>query len=258
MVDVLQLSVEAHTAFITLDNPPANTWTLASLQRLESMIREINGNREVTTLIIRSAREKFFSAGADLNVFNHQPPKEVEAMAAAFGKGFEALTDFSGLSIAAINGYAMGGGLEVALACDLLVAEKQAVMALPEASVGLLPCAGGTQNLTLRVGEGWAKRMILCGEKVDGAKAHAIGLVDVLVEEGESVNTAKTFAKKALRQSPDAVRACKQLIQLGREMPPRSALPMERELFMKLFEGNNQQEGVSAFLEKRQPVWDYD
>ncbi len=257
MANVLQLSVEAHTAFITMDNPPANTWTLASLQQLESMIREIHQNSKVTTLIICSASEKFFSAGADLNAFNHQPVKAVEAMATAFGKAFEALTDFSGLSIAAINGYAMGGGLEVALACDLLVAEKQAVMALPEASVGLLPCAGGTQNLTLRVGESWAKRIILCGEKVDGTRGHAIGLVDVMVEKGESVNTARTLAEQTLRQSPDAIRACKQLIQLGREISPRSALPTERELFMKLFEGKNQQEGVSSFLEKRQPVWDY-
>ncbi len=146
---------------------------------------------------------------------------------------------------------------KLALACDLRVAEKQAVLALPEASVGLLPCAGGTQNLTWLVGEGWAKRMILCGEQLRGEQALAIGLVDVLTETGESLDSAKQLAAKTTEQSPDALRACKRLIQMGRHMPIRSALGLEREMFVKLFSGENQQEGVSAFLEKRKPEWMY-
>ena len=96
-------------------------------------------------------------------------------VAEAFGKAFEALARFHGVSIAAINGYAMGGGLEVALACDIRIAEQQALLGLPEASVGLLPCAGGTQRLTELVGPGWAKRMILCGEKVSASLAYGDG-----------------------------------------------------------------------------------
>ena len=92
-------------------------------------------------------------------------------------KRFETLSNFSGVSIAAINGYAMGGGLEVALACDIRIADSHAIMALPEATVGLLPCAGGTQNLALLVGEGWTKRMILCGERVNAKCAINIGLM---------------------------------------------------------------------------------
>ena len=252
MSDTLHITINDHVAMLALDNPPANTWTLRSLQALKATIIELNQNKQVTALIIHSASEKFFSAGADLKLFDGVSEKEARAMANAFGEAFEALTDFSGLSIAAIGGYAMGGGLEVALACDLRVAEKQATLALPEASVGLLPCAGGTQNLTLLVGEGWAKRMILCGEKVGGPQAFDIGLVEMLVDKGESLNTARQLALKTNGQSPDAIRACKKLIQMGRHTPVRSALAMERELFVQLFAGKNQQEGVSSFLEKRQ------
>ncbi len=258
MSDTLNITLVDHTAVITIDNPPANTWTLQNLKALKGMVAELNSNKHVTALVIHSASDKFFSAGADLNLFDKVSDKEARAMAEAFGEAFETLSDFSGLSIAAVNGYAMGGGLEVALACDLRIAEKQTVMALPEASVGLLPCAGGTQNLTLLVGEGWAKRMILCGEKVTGEQAASIGLVDILADPGQTLIVAKQLAAKTERQSPDAIRACKRLIQMGRHTPVRSALSMERELFVQLFAGKNQQEGVSAFLEKRKPEWSYD
>ncbi|WP_253705278.1 enoyl-CoA hydratase [Endozoicomonas ascidiicola] len=255
---VLKLSVEGKTAVLALDNPPANTWTPESLIELEGMVHELNGKPDVVALVITSASDKFFSAGADLKRFDNLTPDQARPFAEAFGRAFEALTHFNGLTIAAINGYAMGGGLEVALACDLRVAEAGAVMALPEAGVGLLPCAGGTQNLTLLVGEAWAKRMILCGETIDAEKALAIGLVEEVTEKGKGLDQAKSLAAKAGRQSPDALKACKKLIQMGRSGFSADVLPVERELFLDLFKGKNQQEGVSAFLEKRKPEWFYD
>ena len=176
-------------------------------------------------------------------------------MARLFGQAFEALRDFSGVSIAAINGYAMGGGLECALACDIRIAERQVQMALPEASVGLLPCAGGTQALAWLVGEGWAKRMILCGERIDGVKAERIGLVEEVVEEGESVAAALRLAAQVGRQSPQAVKACKTLIQGARQQPLNSLLAEERERFVDLFDLEDTLEGVNAFFEKRPPQW---
>ena len=255
MPSVLKLEYKNHTAILTLDNPPANTWTPESLKELEQMINELNQRQDIIALVITSASDKFFSAGADLKRFNNVSPDEVKVFAECFGRAFEALSDFSGLSIAAINGYAMGGGLEVALACDLRVAESQAILALPEASVGLLPCAGGTQNLTLLVGEARAKRMILCGEKLSAEQALECGLVEELVASGEAFHAALALAEKASQQSPDAVRACKQLIQMGRKGFSRDALPAERSLFIELFSGKNQQEGVKAFIEKRKPEW---
>ena len=251
----LHLAIEGRTAILTMNNPPANTWTPESLHELRDIIQGLNERPDIIALIIKSDSEKFFCAGADLKRFHEVDGAEARHFAEAFGAAFETLSDFRGLSIAAINGFAMGGGLEVALACDLRVAEQQAVMALPEASVGLLPCAGGTQNLTMLVGEAWAKRMILCGEKLSADQALSIGLVEEVVAPGESFQKARALAGQAGSQSPDALRACKQLIQMRRSQSQRDILPLERECFINLFSGSNQQEGVQAFLEKREPQW---
>lgn len=135
----IRLEYHGHVAYITLDHPPANTWTLASLKAFLQMMVELDGRPDVVALVIRGAGEKFFCAGADLKMFADGSLAHAREVAEAFGHAFEALARFHGVSIAAINGYAMGGGLEVALACDIRIAEQQAKLGLPEASVGLLP-----------------------------------------------------------------------------------------------------------------------
>ncbi|MBE8168451.1 MAG: enoyl-CoA hydratase [Shewanella sp.] len=247
--------IEGNTAVLTMNNPPANTWTADSLQELKSIVLDLNNNNDVYALVITGEGEKFFSAGADLNLFADGDKGNAASMSKHFGEAFETLSAFRGVSIAAINGYSMGGGLEVALACDIRIAEEQAVMALPEATVGLLPCAGGTQNLTALVGEGWTKRMILCGERVDSARAEKIGLVEEVVEKGQALEAAIALAKRVAKQSPSSVSVCKKLIQAGRTMSRTQALPLERELFVGLFDTQDQKEGVTAFLEKRKPEW---
>lgn len=182
-----KLTVEkhGHTALITINHPPANTWDRDSLIGLRQLIEHLNRDDDIYALVVTGQGPKFFSAGADLNMFADGDKARAREMARRFGEAFEALRDFRGVSIAAINGYAMGGGLECALACDIRIAERQAQMALPEAAVGLLPCAGGTQALPWLVGEGWAKRMILCNERVDAETALRIGLVEQVVDSGE-------------------------------------------------------------------------
>lgn len=251
----IDLNIEGNVAVLTMNNPPANTWTQDTLTALKDTVTELNANKNVYALVITGQGEKFFSAGADLNVFASGDKGVAATMSKVFGDAFEALTNFRGVSIAAINGYAMGGGLEVALACDIRIAEEQAQMALPEAKVGLLPCAGGTQNLAWLVGEGWAKRMILCGERLKADKAREIGLVEEVVGAGESLPAAMKLASQVGEQSPVAVTACKELIQKGRTQPMAHALPLERELFVQLFDTQDQKEGVNAFLEKRKANW---
>ena len=251
----IDLNIEGNVAVLTMNNPPANTWTQDTLTALKDTVTELNANKNVYALVITGQGEKFFSAGADLNVFASGDKGVAATMSKVFGDAFEALTNFRGVSIAAINGYAMGGGLEVALACDIRIAEEQAQMALPEAKVGLLPCAGGTQNLAWLVGEGWAKRMILCGERLKADKAREIGLVEEVVGAGESLAAAMELANQVGEQSPVAVTACKELIQKGRTQPMAHALPLERELFVQLFDTKDQKEGVNAFLEKRKANW---
>jgi enoyl-CoA hydratase/carnithine racemase len=251
----LTLEIIEHTALVTLANPPANTWTSACLADLKRLVHDLNADRNIYSLVLTGSGAKFFSAGAELKVFADGDIALARDMACRFGEAFEALSAFRGVSIAAINGYAMGGGLEGALACDLRIAETQAQMALPEAAVGLLPCAGGTQNLTALVGEGWAKRMILCGERIDAATALRIGLVEEVVGTGAALDRALALASQVGKQSPTSVKACKQLIQGTRTQPMAAMLPLEREAFLNLFDSADQKEGVQAFLEKRAPQW---
>ncbi len=327
----LKAERDGHVAIITFDNPPAHTWTVHSLAALRDLVRALDADRSVVALVITGSGPKFFSAGADLKQFAGGDKAAAHEAARRFGEAFETLSAFRGVSIAAINGYAMGGGLEVALACDLRIAEQHAQLALPEASVGLLPCAGGTQNLTrlagegwakrmillgeriyaataLRIGvgedvvasgeslaralacdlriaeqhaqlalpeasvgllpcaggtqnltrlagEGWAKRMILLGERIDAATALRIGVVEDVVASGESLARALAWARQAGKQSPASVAASKKLVQATRWQPHASALVAEREAFVDLFDGADQREGVAAFLEKRAPQW---
>lgn len=251
----LKLEKRGHTALITMSNPPANTWTAETLTQLRDAVKSLDADKNIYALVITGEGEKFFSAGADLKLFADGDKAVASDMSRIFGEAFETLSAFRGVSIAAINGYAMGGGLEVALACDIRIAEQQAQMALPEAKVGLLPCAGGTQNLAWLVGEGWAKRMILCGERIGAEKAQQIGLVEEVVATGMALESALVLAEKVAEQSPSAVSACKTLIQKGRSGTMQSALPLERELFVGLFDTKDQVEGVQAFLEKRKASW---
>ena len=251
----LHVQLRGHTAVVTVDNPSANTWDTESLPALRLLVEALNENRDVYALVLTGAGEKFFSAGADLKLFADGDPETAREMAGLFGEAFEALADFRGVSIAAINGFAMGGGLEVALACDLRVAEEQAQMALPEATVGLLPCAGGTQRLSWLVGEGWAKRMILCGERLDAETAGRIGLVEEVVPRGEALERAVALATQAARQSPTSVAFCKKLVHSARDKAIGDGLQGERDLFVELFSTEDQREGVNAFLEKRKPEW---
>jgi enoyl-CoA hydratase/carnithine racemase len=251
----LKVELRGHTALVTIDNPGANTWDKESLPALKDLVEKLNDDRKVYALVLTGAGDKFFSAGADLKLFADGDPATARTMAQFFGAAFETLADFRGVSIAAINGFAMGGGLEVAMACDIRIAEEQAQLALPEAKVGLLPCAGGTQRLSWLVGEGWAKRMILCGERVNAATAERIGLVEEVVGRGEALTRALALAEQAAEQSPTSVAFCKRLVHSGRNTVIAAGLEGERDLFVELFATEDQREGVNAFLEKRKPEW---
>ncbi|MFO7993523.1 MAG: enoyl-CoA hydratase [Marinobacter sp.] len=256
MSELIQLEKHDHIAVITINNPPANTWTLDSLKALEETIEALNEDLNIFALVVTGQGEKFFSAGADLKSFADGDIANAELMGKAFGRAFSALSRFRGVSIAAVNGYAMGGGLECAMACDIRIAEEHAQMALPEATVGLLPCAGGTQNLPWLVGEGWAKRMILCGERIKADKALSIGLVEEVVPSGGALEKALELAQMASKQSPSSVARCKTLVMSARDGRSHDdGWRMERELFVDLFRTEDQREGVNAFLEKRTPEW---
>jgi enoyl-CoA hydratase/carnithine racemase len=253
---MIECKIDGHIAVITLNNPSANTFTAEGLLQLTALVGDLNRNLDVYAAVVTGQGEKFFSAGADLKTFADGDKARARHMAQRFGAAFEALQEARPVVIAAINGYAMGGGLECALACDLRIAEEHAQMALPEPSVGLLPAGCGTQTLPWLVGEGWAKRMILTNERVNAETALRIGLVEQVVARGQSLETAVQLAQRVSTLSPRAVTFSKNLIHQARQGTPRSAaLALERERFVDLFDGEDQQEGVKAFLDKRKPIW---
>lgn len=250
------LDAAGGVATLTLNRPPANAWNVEGLRELQQTILELNADARVRAVVITGQGPKFFSAGADLNAMATGDKAVAREVAQAFGESFETLQQARPVVIAAINGFAMGGGLECALACDIRIAERHAQMALPEAGVGLLPAGCGTQTLPWLVGEGWAKRMILTGERVDAETALRIGLVEEVVDSGAALAKAQEMARRVATLSPEGVTFSKQLIHAAREgVPRRAALSMERERFVDLFSHDNQREGVNAFLEKRKPVW---
>ncbi len=253
--DKLLVEQRGNTLVVTINNPPANTWDPDSLQGLQQLVADSESDDNIYAMVLVGEGEKFFSAGADLKLFADGDKDVARNMADYFGNAFETLSKFRGVTIAAINGFAMGGGLECALACDIRIAEQQAQLALPEATVGLLPCGGGTQNLAWMVGEGWAKRMILCGERIDAQTAQRIGLVEEVVDTGQAKGRALELAEAVGKQSPPAVAASKGLIQQARSGNIAAAYAVERDAFVGLFDTNDQREGVNAFLEKRAPQW---
>ena len=255
---MIRHEIRGHTAFITIDNPPANTWTPEGLRTLEALVGALNANRSIYAAVITGTGSKFFSAGADLKQFSEDKVL-ARHFIACFGSAFEALMNTRFVTIAAINGYAMGGGLECTLSCDIRIAEEHAQLALPEPAVGLLPAGSGTQNLPWLVGEGWAKRMILTNERVDAATALRIGLVQEVVPKGKALESATALAERVGTLSPRAVEYCKALIHNARNgFKLADALQHERARFLDLFEHGDQAEGVSAFLEKRKPEWKND
>jgi enoyl-CoA hydratase/carnithine racemase len=253
---MIECTITDSVAQIVLNNPSANTFTGEGLDQLRTTIGKLNDDKNVRAIVITGAGEKFFSAGADLKQFADSDKARARDIAQKFGTAFEALQNARPVVIAAINGYAMGGGLECALSCDMRICEEHAQMALPEPSVGLLPAGCGTQTLPWLVGEGWAKRMILTNERVNAETALRIGLVEQVVPRGQSLSTAIEIAKRVATLSPQAVTSSKTLIHQARNGTARhAALSIEREKFVDLFDGEDQREGVNAFLEKRKPNW---
>ena len=195
--DKLKVEIMDPAALITIDNPGANTWDTESLPALAALIDALNADKNIFALVITGQAKKFFSAGADLNLFADGDPDNARQMAGIFGQGFECLANFRGVSIAAINGFAMGGGLEACLACDIRIAETQALPTGATRTQGR-SAALRRQRLSWLVGEGWAKKMILCGERVNAETAERIGLVEEVVATGGAKERALALAAAKL------------------------------------------------------------
>ena len=223
-------------------------------QRLMEVVDELAADDAVRVAVLHGGASKAFVAGADVAEFAARTAAEQREVYQR-RRVYDALADFPKPLIAAIHGYCLGGGSELALACDLRVADRTARFGQAEIRLGLIPGAGGTQRLARLVGHGHALRIALTGDVIDAEEAHRIGLVELLVDEGQHVEKAVEVAGRMARWSPLALRLVKQAVRQSLETPLSAGLAYERELFLAAFASEDGREGVKAFVEKRDPEY---
>ncbi|HUP90184.1 MAG TPA: enoyl-CoA hydratase-related protein [Longimicrobiales bacterium] len=251
-LETLLLDIKGGIAVITVNRPDKRN-ALNSMVR-EELIGTLDALRtrdEVRVVVITGAGDKAFIAGADINEFAERTTVEQRATMSE-RTVFQEITEFPKPVIAMINGFALGGGCELALACDLRIAGKSAKFGQPEIKLGIIPGGGGTQRLPRLVGTGRALRMILSGEMISSEDAERMGLVDAVVEDAKLREYTLELATTIAQHSPLTLRLAKTAVRSAEEMPLTSGLAYERELFITAFGSADKREGVAAFLEKRQ------
>jgi enoyl-CoA hydratase len=243
-------------AVVTLDRPKVlNALNGQSMHELEQIFLHIQGDASIRVVLITGAGEKAFVAGADIRELAALNALEGEQAALRGQRVFGLIEDCGKPVIACINGFALGGGCELALACTLRIASATARLGQPEVKIGIIPGYGGTQRLPRLVGKGAALKMILTGEPVSAAEALRIGLVDEVVEADQLLPRAEQLAQTIAAMPPVVVRDCIRAVNAGYDLPLASGLAMEASLFGLACSTRDKAEGTQAFLEKRAPVW---
>lgn len=241
--------------FITINRPEKLNALNRSVRReIMEAVDAFAVDDEVRVAILHGAGDKAFVAGADVSEFAARSPGEQRELY-DHRRVYDAVAQFPKPILCAIHGHCLGGGSELALACDLRVADRTARFAQAEIRLGLIPGAGGTQRLARLVGPGQAMRIALSGDPVEAEEAFRIGLVEFLVEEGRHLDKAIEVGERIARWSPLALRLAKRSIRAAAETPLSAGLELERELFLAAFASEDGREGVTAFVEKRRPTF---
>ena len=252
----LLLQITNHVALLTINRPQAlNALNPATLTELGQMIAELESNPGVKVVIITGAGEKAFIAGGDISVMQPLGPLAARDVALQAQRLFNAIEYSTKVMIAAINGYALGGGCELAMACDIRIAAETAKLGQPEINLGIIPGWAGTQRLPRLVGKGKAKQLLFTGEMISAAEAEKIGLVNQVVPKKELLAVAQSMAETIAGKSQVAIRLIKEAVDNGMEMDIDKAFLYEADLFALCFSTVDQKEGMAAFLEKRPAKW---
>jgi enoyl-CoA hydratase/carnithine racemase len=243
-------------AEIVLDRAEAmNALSTAMAEHLAEVCAEVAGDPAIRAVLLTGAGERAFCVGADLKERNRMSDADFARQRPVFRRAFGGIRDLPQPTVAAVHGYALGGGCEFALSCDLIVADETAVFGLPETTVGLVPGGGGTQLALRKLGPGRAIDLVLTGRRIDAAEAHRIGLADRLVPAGQSRPEALRLAGQMARNSPVAVKAAKRAIRNGAATDLTSALDIEDAAWRTAAFSADRKEGIAAFNEKRPPRW---
>lgn len=253
MSTLVQLTREDRLALVTINHPPVNALNKQVMDELEAAFVDLAEDGSVGAVIVTGAGEKAFVAGADISEFPSLNSANGEKLSRRGQLIFQRIADFPAPVIAAVNGFALGGGLELALACDIRVMTENAKVGLPEVTLGIFPGYGATQRLPRFIAVGKAKELIFTGEMIDAAEAYRIGIADHLAAPGEALLKAKELAAKILKRGPLAVRLAKQAVNHGLEQTLAQGQKTEALFFGMLCGTEDQKEGARAFLEKRPP-----
>jgi enoyl-CoA hydratase len=255
--DFVSTEQDGAVAVVTIDNPPVNALSAPLLEELEAEIDRLDGDESVRAIVLRGAGERAFVAGADISEFPSLRQAAADAQERGSARGIQKLGARMDAArkpfVAAIHGFCLGGGLELAMCCDLRVASEDAQLGQPEIKLGLIPGGGGTQRLPRLVGIGRALLLNLTGDFVDAQTAYDWGLVEKVVPREELMETALGIAKAIAARSPVAVAILRELARTTRDLPLEEGLRREADGFRRCLESEDGAEGVSAFLEKREP-----
>ena len=255
-MDTVIYEIRDRIAYVTINRPQAyNACDQPTYDRLAEVWADFAHNDDAWVAILTGAGDKAFCAGSDIKLNFNTAPEPGDAFAAAGRPDMMRGLEIWKPIIAAVNGHANGGGLEMALSCDVRVASDNAQFGLGESLIGLLPGGGGTQRLPRTIPLGHALWMLYTGERIDAEEAHRVGLVNRVVPQDELMATAEEMAKKLLAAGPLAVRAIKQAALEGLGMPLADGLRLESHLFSLLAATEDSVEGTRAFAEKRPPQW---
>jgi enoyl-CoA hydratase/carnithine racemase len=247
---------DGRLAYLVLDRPEVlNAIDNELAEELSDRCLELAEDRSVRVVIFRGAGERAFCAGADLKTRHGFNQSQWLAQRALFRRSFDLVRAVPQPMIAAVHGYALGGGTELALLADLIVASEDAQFGLTEVSLGIIPGGGGTQTLPRRIGLSRAKELIYSARRIPAAEALALGLVNHIVPRDELLATAEALADEFLRNSPFAVRQAKWAIDQGFDLPFGEALEREHTAYMRTLDSPERAEGIAAFNEKRKPDW---
>lgn len=241
---------------ITLNRPEAaNALSTKLLKSLQIKLKEINEDETIRCVLLTGEGIKAFCAGADLKEREKMSETEVIETVQLINEVVTQIEEMIVPTIAVLNGSAYGGGLELALACDLRIAEENIYVAMPETTLGIIPGAGGTQRLTQLIGLGQAKRLIFKGKAILSSEAYALGMVEEVVERHHLITTALNWAETISNNAPIAIQQAKIAINKGTEHPLYEGLKIERACYNKTIATEDRLEGLRAFKEKRQPKY---
>lgn len=243
---------EGSVGLLTINRPKVlNALNRETMTEISQIVGKIATDPEVSVLIITGAGEKSFVAGADISEMRTLSALEGRAWSKFSQATFNAIENLPQPVIAAVNGYALGGGCELAMSCDIRIASEKAKFGQPEVLLGVVAAFAGTQRLPRLIGKGRAKELLFTGDQIDAAEACRIGLVNKVVPAGELLTAAKALAAKIISRGPVAVQLCKAAVNEGLDMDLESAQAYEAEVFGLCFATDDQKEGMNAFVEKR-------